>query len=365
MPSSLKSPVRYDATLEQREEDEAETERGLNDALHQIQQTTADDYKHAVRGVHAKAHAMMKGTLTVASGLSAELAQGLFAQAGEYSALLRFSTNPGDILDDSISVPRGLAIKLLDVPGDRLEGSDDARTQDLILVNGPAFAASTGKQFLGNLTLLAKSTDKAEWAKKALSAVLRGTEAALEAVGGESAMLKTMGGAPNVHPLGETYYSQTAFGYGDHVAKFSLVPVSSNLTGLTGETVNATGRPDALREDIAEVMVEGDAEWELRVQLCRDRDTMPIEDPSKPWDEEESPFQTVARLRVPAQESWSNERQLIGDDQLRFSVWTGLAAHRPLGVINRLRKSTYEKSSGFRADFNRCPIHEPATSPID
>ena len=27
---------------------------------------------------------------------------------------MRFSTNPGDILDDAISVPRGLALKILD-----------------------------------------------------------------------------------------------------------------------------------------------------------------------------------------------------------------------------------------------------------
>ena len=61
------------------------------------------------------------------------------------------------------------------------------------MVNGPVFTAPNAKAFLKSLKLLAKTTDRAEWAKKALSAVLRGTERVLEAVGGGSATLQTMG----------------------------------------------------------------------------------------------------------------------------------------------------------------------------
>ena len=49
----------------------------------------------------------------------------------------------------------------------------------------------------------------------------------------------------------------------------------------------------------------------------------------------------------------------MGDDTLSFSVWHGLAAHRPLGSVNRLRKAAYEMSAAFRSSFNGCPIHEP------
>ena len=45
---------------------------------------------------------------------------------------------------------------------------------------------------------------------------------------------------------------------------------------------------------------------------------------------------------------------------MRFSIWTGLAAHRPLGNINRARNAPYKHSAGFRQRFNKCPIHEPA-----
>lgn len=40
-------------------------------------------------------------------------------------------------------------------------------------------------------------------------------------------------------------------------------------------------------------------------------------------------------------------------------MWTGLAAHQPLGNINRARRESYRHSADFRAAFNRCPYHEP------
>jgi len=357
--ASSKPPVRYSVDVEKPEDGEAETSRQLNEALHSILETTSKDYGHAVRSVHAKSHGLLEAELTVADGLPPELAQGLFAKGGRYKVVMRFSTNPGDILDDSISVPRGLAIKILDVEGDRLPGSEGDNTQDFVMVNGPAFAAAKAKEFLGNLKLLAKTTDRAEGAKKVLSAVLRGTEAALETVGLESALLKQLGGHPNTHPLGETYYTQTPFRFGDYIAKFAIAPVSPNLTTLSGDPVNPSGRPDALREVISNTMVEQDGEWELRVQLCTDLEAMPIEDPSKQWDETESPYRPVGRIRAPAQLSWSVDRAKVVDDELAFSVWHGLAAHQPLGSINRVRKPAYEMSAEFRGSFNGCPIREP------
>jgi hypothetical protein len=74
----------------------------------------------------------------------------LFAQAGTYPVILRLSSTPGDLLDDSVSTPRGLAIKVIGVAGERLPGSEGAVTQDFILINGPAFAAPDAKSFLKN-----------------------------------------------------------------------------------------------------------------------------------------------------------------------------------------------------------------------
>ena len=352
------SPVAFSPSVEVRADDEAETIQGLNEQLRLIQEKTAKDYGTAVRGVHAKGHAIVKGKLEVLSSIAPALAQGMFSEPGSYDALLRFSTLPGDILDDSVSVPRGLAIKLFDVAGDRLPGSEGDTTQDFILVNGPAFASPTPKAFLANLKMLAKTTDVGEGLKKGLSATLQVVDAALETVGIQSPTIQTLGGAPNTHPLGETYYTQVPLRHGGYIAKISIAPVSPHLVELTGSKVDTSDRPDALREDIAEVLIEQDSVWELRAQLCTDLDKMPIEDSSVVWDEKQSPYATVARITVPAQVGWERGLSEQQEQAVSFSPWHGLSAHQPIGGVNRARKPTYEMSTQFRGTHNGCPVHE-------
>jgi len=281
--------VQYSPAVELPEPDEAETSKELNEQFKKIFETTSNDYGHAVRSVHAKGHGIARGMLTVAGELPAELAQGLFATLGNHEAIVRFSTNAGDILDDSIRLPRGVALEILNVEGERLPGSEGDTTQDFIMVNGPTFAAPTPKKFFGNLKLLALTTDKAEGTKKMLSAAFRGAEAALETIGGSSTSLNSLGGAKPVHPLGATYFSQTAFRSGDYIAKFQLVPVSG-IKDYADETINATGRPDAIREAMNELLIEQGGKWELRVQLCTDLDAMPLEDATISGTNRKAPF---------------------------------------------------------------------------
>ena len=354
----VSTPVRYHPTLEDVKPDEAQTVDQLCSTFDTILQKTAEDYGHAVRSVHAKAHGILEGTLTIDAGLPSELAQGLFAKPGEHKIYMRLSTNAGDILPDAISLPRGLALKVLDVEGERLPGAEGT-TQDFVMVNGKVFQAKTTDKFLGNLKLLAKTTDRAEAAKTAMSTVLRGVNSALQAVGIESTTLASLGGAPNVDPLGETYYSVTPFRYGDYMAKFSVAPMSSALQALTGKTIDATKHDDAIRDTIRGEMRSIEGEWEFRVQLCRDVDKQPVEDPTVEWKDDEAPFQRVAVIRVKPQDSWDEGRVEAVNEKMRFGVWTGLAAHRPLGNINRARNAPYRHSADFRQRFNGCPIHEP------
>ena len=351
-------PVHFSDSVETVGDGEQDTIEGVNATFDKILDTTAHDYGHAVRSVHAKAHGILHGTLTVHGGLPPELAQGMFATPGEHKVYMRLSTNAGDILPDAISLPRGLALKVLDVEGERLPGAE-GRTQNFVMVNGPVFQAKTTDQFLSNLKLLAGTTDKLEGTKKAMSAVLRGVNTALEAVGVESPKVQSLGGAPNVDPLGETYYSVTPFRYGDYIAKFALVPVSPDLKAVEKTVIDASDDPDAIRHHIQGEMQLIDGVWELRVQLCRDLEKQPVEDSTVEWKEDDTPFQTVATIHAGRQDSWDDGQVQKVNEEMRFSPWIGLAAHRPLGNINRARKAPYEHSAEYRARFNRCPIHEP------
>jgi hypothetical protein len=357
------APLIYNPAYEVQEEHEAEVQADLIKTLRGISETTNKDNAHATRSVHAKSHGLLHGELHVLDNLPPHLAQGVFARPATFPVVMRLSTIPGDILDDSVSTPRGLSVKLIGVAGERLAGDTAAltqgATQDFVLVNGPVFAAPTAKKFLGNLKLLASTTDKAPGLKKVLSAVLRGTEKAVEAVGGQSATLITLGGHPETHILGETFYSQAPILFGPYMAKVQVVPVSPELKSLVKAPLNVNGKPNGLREAVVEFFGNTTAEWEVRVQLCTDLDKMPIEDASVEWPEELSPYIAVARIVAPPQAAWTPALSAAVDDGMSFTPWHCVAAHRPLGSVMRVRKAAYEMSARFRAEHNGKTIEEP------
>ena len=136
------APVRYDASLETTEPNEAATSAEMVETLRSISETTFNNSGRASRSVHAKSHGVLKATLHVALGPPPVLAQGLFAEPKSYAVTIRFSTIPGDVLDDKVSTPRGMAIKVKAENGQRLQNSDGDGTQDFLMVNGPAFGAA-------------------------------------------------------------------------------------------------------------------------------------------------------------------------------------------------------------------------------
>ncbi len=353
------APLRYDPSCERLEDDEAETGREMTETLRKISEIVRRDTGHAYRSVHAKGHGIVFGRLDVLPGLPLPLAQGAFATPGPFPVVMRFSTSPGDLLDDSISTPRGLAVKIVGVEGERLPGTEGDVTQDFLMINGPVFAAPNPRQFLKTLKLLAGTTDKAPGAKKVLAAALRGIESLIEKAGGESGTLKALGGHPETNLLGETFYTQVPMRYGEFIAKLSIAPVSPELTALTHAPIDAGGHPDALREAVLKHFSRQGGVWEVRVQLCTNPETMPIEDASVEWPEAESPYLAVARITAEPQVTWSDARVAAVDDGMSFSAWHSLAAHRPLGGIMRVRRSAYEMAARFRSEHNPVKVVEP------
>ncbi len=358
-PTSLPA-VLYSPRLESPEANESEVKSEIEATLRKISETTLKPGA-PLRSVHAKSHGLLYGMLTVASGLPDELAQGLFATAGTYPAIIRLSTVPGDILDDSISTPRGMAVKVVGVAGERVAGGEGDASQDFVLVNGPAFSAPDAAGFLKSLKRLEPTTNKLEHVKKLTSAVARGAEAVLEAVGSKSVTLTSLGGQPEHHILGETFYSQTPVLFGKYIAKIGIFPVSPALTALTKLPLTNNGEPNMLRNVVVDFCLKNSATWEVRVQLCTNLETMPVEDASVVWPEDESPYVTVATITAAAQDPWTVEKIAAIDQGLAFSPWHALAAHRPLGSVNRARKMAYEMSAKFRSEHQGRKISEPAS----
>jgi hypothetical protein len=352
------SYLRYSPTVEQVDPNENAVFEELSRTMQHITRTMAGHYRHAYRPVHAKSHGVLVGTINVHSDLAEPLAQGLFANPASYPVVLRFSTNPGDLLADSVSSPRGLAIKILNVPGEMVASHSGKTTQDIVCINAKAFGAPNAAGFLEQLKLLDKTLEYPEGLKQAVSTVARTTNTILRAIGIHSGSLDNLG-HPYTHILGETFSTIAPIRYGDYVAKLAIAPSSDNLKELTGKHVDAGRSFNALEESIREFFKDRTAVWEIQSQLALDDGTTPIEDASKQWPEDKSPYRAVATLTVPPQESYSNARQIFVDEQLSFSPWHALAAHQPLGGIMRSRLRAYEEAQQFRAERNLRPNVEP------
>ena len=183
MPNTPPTPVLYHPDVEQMLEDEPDYDRKLTEAMLDISRTVLRNTGHVRRSVHAKSHGVLRGELEVFDALPAELAQGMFAAPRRYLAIMRLSTTPGDILDDTVSTPRGLALKVLNVEGSRLPGSEADTTQNFVLGNSPSFNVRNAKDFVPNISKLGSTATKAPLLKKAVSAVSRATEQGLEMMG--------------------------------------------------------------------------------------------------------------------------------------------------------------------------------------
>ena len=352
--------LRYADDLEKPKPDEQKVFQEIADSMHRLGDLMVDRYRHAFRTVHAKSHGVLKASFQVDPNLPEPLAQGLFAAAGTYPAILRFSTNPGDVLADSVSTPRGLAIKVLNVPGEAFDADSPPGTQDFVFANGKTFAAPDAAAFLKAQKLIESHANDPEPVKKVVSAGARGVNAVLGLVGHESKLLAQLG-YPPTHPLGETYGSLVPLRYGDYVAKLIVRPLSRNLKLLEKEMLNVKFHYSALRDAIAEFFKTQTAEWEVCAQLGTDAEKMPIEDGSVEWPEDLSPYRRVARITATPQDTYSPARRVYVDDRLSFNPWHCLAAHRPLGNIMRARKVSYPVSVKLRSMLNAVTIDHPTS----
>ncbi len=297
---------------------------------------------------HVKLLGALKGELEVLPDLAPELAQGAFARPRRYPVVARLSHLPAEALDDrGVSSPRGFALKLFGVEGAPLPGHAGG-TQDFVLETGAVFNARDPRSFLAAFSTVAVAAPLPAPAKHAVSAVARGANAALGAVGLGSANLDVLG-HPRRHPLAEPYYSQAPLRWGDHVAKLGLFP-GERLRALAF----AADGPDALREAVAGWFAAHGGGWTLAAQLRTDAAAMPVEDARAPWPETLSPYRPVARLVFGPQDPFAPARA-AAVEALSFAPSHSLAAHRPLGGIMRARLFVYDALAA-----ERWAIAEPA-----
>lgn len=349
------NPVRYSPDLECPPDDEAETIASLKEQFEKLLRLQTDKEGHGMRTSHAKATGLLTGELEIADDLPQELAQGIAARPGRYEVLVRFAQGPGELLPDKISTHRGMSIKVLGAAGARIPESREQSTQDFVLEPGPAFIHSTPKTFLADFKMGVSNAPKMpEALKSAVSNISRATNAA---IGNQSKLLSFLG-HPSLHPLAENYFSQAPIRWGDYVAKVAMAVTPATLDAIGDQTIDASDDANAFRHAMSDYFERNGATFDLCVQLCTDLDSMPIEDASVEWPQDASRYQPVARLTLPPQQSFSEERRRTFDEQLAFQPDNSIEAHRPLGGIMRSRLAVYPHMTDLRMGARRT---EPRT----
>ena len=298
------------------------------------------------RDAHSKPHGCVRAKFEVFD-IESKYNHALFREPAIYEAWIRFSSGTVPALPDYKKDARGMAIKVMNVPGDQLLPPLLAgKTQDFLMISSPNFfvrsvaeyreleaAAAREKPFtyfLGNYYL-----NPFKWRLRQLYLGL-----------------STRTKAPPT-PLSMQYYSASAFNLGPHQIKYSAIPC---------EIVSPPGinrkDPNFLREGMKKVLKTSDACFQFSVQVRDPEERMPIQDTTVRWSEKKSPFVPVARVHIPKQEFDSAAQNEMCED-MSFTPWHAVKGLEPIGYINELRREVYLHTAAYRRVRNDGSLNEP------
>jgi len=289
--------------------------------------------KHAARGgvgraLHRKGHGGVLAELRTRADLPAPYRVGIFAAPAAYRTYVRFSNGAGKDQPDRAGDVRGIALKIVGVPGKKLiPGLEDARTHDLLLIKSASTPFRDAGEFVGVV-------QAANNPLHLFPLMFRlGPGRVLGLLKKLTAGLKE----PVTSMATLRYWSALPTRYGDYAARYSLTPVGA-----------APGaQADSLRGDLEARLAAGPLRFTLSAQLYVDPVKTPIEDASVDWDESVSPFVAIADLEIPQQDPHGERAREIDAfvEKMSFDPWHAPVEFRPLGNMMRARNHAYRLST--------------------
>jgi hypothetical protein len=348
-----------------------------------------------LRGVHPKSHGCVSAEFVINPDIGKEYRVGLFSIPGrKYKAQIRFSNASVKLahdLEGDKNGSRGMAIKVFDVEGEFLQKDHGRQNQDFLMINTPEFAFADVRGY-GFLTDALHASTHGNDANKLLGLVLILAEvnrtpppfpepgqedldklkAILASQNGRLPEnfslqdLKDLTTTLNIvvtkiqtrtvrNPLQVQYFGAAPFLFGpDNVMKFSAAPAD-----FTEQLeFDALPNENYLREAVAETMnKDREISFDFKI-LVRDRQDefgegqVLIESATTTWDSadknEIDTYVNVAKINIVAPQQTTTDSAKAECEKLAFTPWHSLAAHQPVGGINRLRKSVYIGSAHHR-----------------
>jgi len=234
----------------------------------------------AMRDQHPRAHGCVQAEFRIEDRLPPQLAQvlvpgsqGVFVPGMSYPAWIRFSNGKSDPTQhDAEGDVRGMAIKLLNVPGDKiLDEERDAQTQDFIMINHPVFLVDDPARYLALIHAAATSKPVLKKLKVILAIGLEGAKIA-----------KAMTSSKIASPLEARYWSTVPFRLGDPPRKQAIKFSARPSLPPVAATIPPNPTPRFLRETMIRQLEAGEARFDFLVQP-RASPAMEVENSRAEW----------------------------------------------------------------------------------
>lgn len=118
-------------------------------------------------------------------------------------------------------------------------------------------------------------------------------------------------------------YSQSAYRFGDFVAKFGVFPLGEEQKRLENELIPNDAPINVLSQHARSFHLKNKVTYSFCAQLLQNLDEQPVDDIGIRWDETKYPFEQIATLEFEPQDSWLPEFRTWWDDRITVNTWHG------------------------------------------
>ena len=313
----------------------------------------------ALRDAHPNHHAFVTARVIVDPDdrLGSRLC-GVFREKGrEYLAFVRFSASLPVKGPDTRSDLRGIAIKLLNVSGEKALDTDDTNSQDFLLATSKQFFVRNAIDYVDFTVAFERGRLRLFW-------YFAGTPRRWsDGLALARPLLPRPASFRLDSLLNADYFSQTPYQWEGTAVKYR-VQASSSTRAVVRRFTRSADTPHYLRDTLMRHLASENVLLDFSVQLQKDPARQPTEDPMVIWSEKDCPFYKVATIVIPRQD-FHHTGNWEWAEKISYTPWRSLAAHRPLGGINRTRRVVYEEISALRRRLNGVPAAEPTVRDWD
>lgn len=337
--------------LEERQPDEDRWVREASELMQRKQRRVSEQMNDGLvrRAAHAKTTGLLRARFAICRS---EHEVGLFQMQGRvFDAVVRVSNATESVNADGQRDARGIAIGV-DLSGVSGRWLGQVGRQDFLLFSHPVFVAPDVRALVRLLSVF----DIPERHRRAWHAL----RLALSRQGREQLwnLLRSVRSRPG-HPLEPTFHSAVPYQLGsDCIAKYSVAPSDGGGLEPSRDTTSRDFLWPALERSLERGVsldffvhaLAVDPRDEQRTKQLR----RAVEDAMLDWSRLGAKRVKVATITIGPQTESVAARE-VAAQQGAFNPWNALEEHRPLGSLNRARRTAYRDSSRNRGATTHTP----------